>query len=262
MSRDEARTHQSRQVLLYAAIGVVVAVMAGLIFWITRDDGDQIAEGDTPTTTTTAAPTTTEPETTTTITEPETTTTEPTTRPDPVDAREAVFPFAEDSLRFDDPNEAVAAFAEGYLGFVDPVYSDFRQGDSRSGEVGLRPTANGPETTVFVRQLDDTWWIIGAASENIVVNQPAAGDVLVSPVDLTGEALAFEGTVNVELWTDRADEPLATTFVTGGGDVLRPFEGTLTFERTPATKSGALLFRVYSPEDGRVWQAGVVRVHF
>ncbi|MGY6500044.1 MAG: Gmad2 immunoglobulin-like domain-containing protein [Acidimicrobiales bacterium] len=258
MTAEAKTTQRSNSTMLYVAFAVVVVLVAGVIFWATRDDDDVVA-GDDTTTTTEPETTTTEPETTT--TEPETTTT--TQAATEVDARTAVFPFAEDSVRFDDPLEAVEAFAEGYLGFVDPVYSEFRQGDSRSGEVGVRPIATGPETTVLVRQFeDDTWWILGAGSSNIVVTEPAAGDVLVSPVTLSGEALAFEGTVNVELWTDRADEPLAMTFVTGGGDVLRPFEGTLTFDGTPATESGALLFREYGGEDGNVWQAAVVRVHF
>lgn len=50
-------------------------------------------------------------------------------------------------------------------------------------QVGVRPTMDGPETTVLVRQSgDEGWWILGAASENIVVTQPVAGDVLTSPV--------------------------------------------------------------------------------
>jgi hypothetical protein len=66
----------------------------------------------------------------------------------------------------------------------------------------------------------------------------------------------------VQLWTDRADEPLAMTTVTGGGTELAPFEGTLTFDRRPATRSGALILRSYGGEAGGVWQATVLRVHF
>jgi hypothetical protein len=265
MSRAVDSTERSQRTLLYAVLAVVVAAVVGVVFWTIRD-GDDVIVGDDTTATTEVTTTTVVPVTTTT-TEPETTTVAPGTATTevatPVDTRSAVFPFVEDPLRFDGPMEAVEAFAERYLGFLHPVYSEFRQGDSRSGEVAVRPTAAGPETTIFVRQLEGgTWWVLGAASADIVVIQPAAGDVLTSPVALRGEALAFGGAVNVELWTDRADEPLAMTVVPGGRDVLRPFEGTLTFERTPATKSGALLFRVYSAEDGSVWQAAVLRVHF
>ncbi len=68
----------------------------------------------------------------------------------------------------------------------------------------------------------EPWWIRAIGPWNIVVTQPGAG----------------------------------------GGDVLRRFEGTLTFERTPATDGGALVCRAYSAREGSVWQAAVLRVHF
>jgi hypothetical protein len=174
----------------------------------------------------------------------------------------AVFPFVADDLRFDEPLAAAEAYAERYLGFADPVYSEFRQADSRSGEVGVRPRADGPETVFLLRQLDDTWWILGTTSDAIIVDRPEAGAVLSSPVSVQGRAHTFEGVVDVQLWTDRADEPLAMTTVTGGGTELAPFEGTLTFDRRPATRSGALILRSYGGEAGGVWQATVLRVHF
>jgi hypothetical protein len=174
----------------------------------------------------------------------------------------AVFPFLADDIRFDQPLAAARAYAEGYLGFDDPLYSEFRPGDSRSGEVGVQPTADGPETVILLRQLDSSWWILGATSDAIIVDQPRPGAAISSPVSLRGRAHTFEGVVNVELWTDRADEPLAMTTVAGGGTELAPFEGTLTFDRRPATRSGALILRSHGGEAGVVWQATVLRVHF
>jgi hypothetical protein len=264
MTQDMQDNEASRRRWLYAAVAAVAAlIVVGIGVLAFQGDDEDTATDET--TTTTEAPeettTTTEaPEETTTTEAPEETTT--TTAP-PVDASTAVFPFAEDEQRFDDPLELAEAYAEGVLGFVDPLYSEFRQGDSRSGEVGVRPIENGPETILLLRQLgaDDTWWVLGAVSENIVVEEPEANEVLTSPVTLRGQARAFEGTVNVDLWTDRADEPLVETFVTGGGDQMRPFEGTLTFDQ-PETRFGSLILRAYDADTGGVWEATVLRVRF
>ena len=233
---------------------VLLLVVGALVFLAADDDGDTTAGPGTTTTTE-------EPDTTTSSTSA-TSTTETTATTAPVDTTTAVFPFAGDGPRFGDPVEAVEYWAEGILGFVDPVYSEFREGDSRSGEVVVQPTADGPETTVFVRQLDETWWILGAAAQNIEVDEPEALATLTSPVTVSGRALAFEGNVEVELWTDAADGPLAMVTVTGGGDELRAFEGTLTFDGQPQTPGGALILRSRSAEDGSTWEASVLRVRF
>lgn len=107
------------------------------------------------------------------------------------------------------------------------------QGDARPGEVEVRPLADGPVPTVLVRQLgpDDSWWVLGSAMADIVVATPAVGDAINSPVAVTGGA-AFDGSVEVEVREVRARDPIGTGFVTT------------------------------SAEDGRVWQAAVLRVQF
>ena len=254
---EPSRTDRDRR--WWWAVGAIAAVILGFVavlVIVDDDDDDTVTGGDTTTSTTIEDTTTTAPSSTT--TEPTSSSTSTTV----VDTTTAVFPFADSDLRFTDPMEAVEYWAEGYVGFVDPVYSDYMAGDSRSGEVVVRPTPDGPETVVLVRQLDDTWWILGSIAEHISVDEPQALDRLTSPVALSGTAVAFEGQVSVELWTDGAEEPLAMTFVTGGGDEPRPFEGTLSFDQQPATDGGALLFRPHSGEDGRVWEASVLRVRF
>ncbi|HYF11831.1 MAG TPA: Gmad2 immunoglobulin-like domain-containing protein, partial [Actinomycetota bacterium] len=47
----------------------------------------------------------------------------------------------------------------------------------------------------------------------IVVRTPAPGDVIVSPVQITGTAMVFEGTVSVAV-VDARGVPLASTFTT------------------------------------------------
>lgn len=249
---DGRRRPTTLIVALVVAVAVIAALVAVLV-WPSDDDD------------TVTAPTTTEEPTSEPTTAP---TTEPTTTPStlapaPTDAATAVFPDASTSLRFDDPVAAARAFAVDLVGFTDPVLGEFMQGDSRSGEVEVRPTADGPATTVLVRQLgeDGTWWVLGSATTDITLDTPAAGDTITSPVTLTGSALAFEGNVSVEVRRDGVREPIGTGFVTGGGDVVRPFSGEVTFTAAPGER-GALVLLTHGGEDGRVWQAVVIRVTF
>lgn len=235
-----------RQVRLATASLLVVAAAA--MGACGDDDGSETSD--------TSAPPTTAVETTTTE-EPTTTT----SAPAQVDTTTAVFPFAEDDTRFEDPMELAEAYAERYLGFADPTYSEFMQGDSRSGEVVVRPSADGPDTLLLLRQLDETWWVLGAVSDQIQIDAPEAGGVLVSPVAVAGRAGAPDGELSLELWTDGAAEPLAMASAPVGTDALAAFDATLSFAMTPATEHGALLARTYGP-DGGVWAASVLRVHF
>lgn len=186
-------------------------------------------------------------------------TAEPT--PPPVDRSTAVWPWAGSTVRYTDPVAAARGFATEFLGFRDPVVGSFRQGDTRSGEVPVRPRENGPETTVLVRQLsgEQTWSVLGTSTDDVRLTEPAAMAEIRSPVSLRGEALAFEGHVNVAVRQDGSLTPLGTGYVTGGGDVARPFSGSVAFS-APTASSGALVLWTDSAEDGSVWSAVVVRV--
>lgn len=179
-----------------------------------------------------------------------------------VDTSIAVFPSATGSLRFDDPVEAAAAFATDYVGFVSPEVGDLREGDARSGEVDVRPSPEGPVTTVLVRELDDSWWVLGSATANIVVAEPAPLASAASPLALAGTSTAFEATVDVRVREDGSTMPIGESFVMGGANgTMGPFTGTVTFE-APSTGAGAVLFTTSSMESGDVWEATVVRVRF
>jgi hypothetical protein len=253
--------HPRRPVGLIVAIGVALAAIAALIAVLVWPSGE---EGVVTETTTTLAPSTTAA--------PSTTLTTPTTAPGttaappptvPPDTSTAVFPYASSGTRYADPVEAARAFAVDFVGFTDPLVGEFRQGDARSGEVEVLPTADGPVTTVSVRQLgtDGTWWVLGAATDNIATDAPGPGDTISSPVTVSGNAVAFEGVVNVEIRQDGSRQPLGTGTVMGGGDILRPFSGQITFSR-PSADYGAVVFLTRSEQDGRVWEATVIRVGF
>lgn len=197
-----------------------------------------------------------------------TTTTKDTVVPTSLPASEqpetAVWPFASGTTRFDDPVAAATSFAVDYLGFVDPVISEFQGGDSRSGEVAIQPTSDGPVTTVFVRMLtsDDSWWVQGAATANLQLESPEALAAISSPVTLSGQSTAFEATVNVEIRQDDSTDPLAEDIVMGGsmGD-MGPFSKAITFD-APKANAGAIILKTYSAKDGTISEAGVLRVSF
>ncbi|MEZ5378802.1 MAG: protease inhibitor I42 family protein [Acidimicrobiales bacterium] len=236
-----------------------------VVEYIVRIDGTPWppATTSTPGTTTATAPPTTTTTTSTTTTEASTTTTD-------LSAYEsAVWPWAgatdgPGAQRFTDPTSAATSFAVDFVGFTDPVVGEFMQGDSRSGEIEVRNRVDGPATTVFVRQLgaDDTWWVLGAASGNIVIDQPGALDALTGEMTVVGRARTFEGNVEVLLRADGLVEPIVSGNVTGRGDgEFGDFTETFAVPTVDA-RGGAAVFLARSAEDGSVWEAGVIRVLF
>lgn len=175
-----------------------------------------------------------------------------------------MWPFVTDSTRYRDPVGAARGFAVRYLGFVDPVVGAFMQGDSRSGEVVIRPSRTGPETTVIIRKLapDETWWVLGASTANLRLRSPAWNAPIASPVALSGASTAFEGTVNVEIRQDGTLTPLASSIVIGGSmGQIGPFSKAVSFP-APLAKRGAVVLKTLSAKDGSIAEASVVRIRF
>jgi len=251
--RDHARPW------LVLALATALAVIAALVVVLAWPEPD-----GTPTPPpTTPAPTTVPPKTVPPTTAAPTTAPPATVAPPaPVDTSTAVFPTAP-GLRYRDPVAAARAFAVDFVGFSHPVVGTYRAGDARSGEVPVRAEATGPVTTVLVRQLgaDGSWWVLGATTDTISVTAPAAGDAISPPVTVHGAARTWEGAVSVEIRQDGTRTPIGTGTVTGGGDVMRTFQGDIAF-RTPTTPRGAVVFLARSARDGLVRQATVVRVAF
>ena len=238
---DPRRPERRRLVATFVVVGVAIAVIALALVATSDDDGG--GNGATGTTSITSGPTSV-----------------PTTAPT-VDRSTAIWPAAGSSTRYDDPVDAARAFAASFLRFEGPIVGDFQQGDARSGEVEIRPTAIGPITTIMLRQLSNetSWSVLGAATANIEVTGPSAGDEISSPVRVAGRALAFEGNVQVEVREDSEPGAIGAGFVTGGGDIMRPFDGTISFE-TARSPYGALVFFTESAKNGEVWEAAAFRV--
>lgn len=238
-----------------AVVIVVVALLGGLAF-VAFDRGDlRVVPGPVTTATSTTLPLLAPSEVTSTV---------PATATPAGDAASAVWPSPTSSQRFDDPVAAVTSFATDFVGFTDPVIGELTSTLIGTSQIDVRPSPDGPITTVTVAQLgpDLTWWVLGAATPNIVVDDPPPLSLVSSPVALRGRALAFEGTVDVEVRNDDGPTPIATGVVTGGGGgELAPFDGQI--EITPApTGRGSITFLTRSADDGSVREATVVRVQF
>lgn len=172
---------------------------------------------------------------------------------------------------FTDPVATAREFVVRYIGMRDPAVFGFSGGEVgvgfRFGEGGSPIPDPKPTTFVALRQLGHSgaWTVVGAHAPDIEVDQPRAGDRLVSPARLTGRATAFEGTVNVFVRQDGmlAGASLGEAVVTGRGDgVLGPFRGEIRF-RPPSKPGGAVLFVELSAADGQgVLRATVLRVRF
>lgn len=244
---------RNRALIGVSALAALLAVVLTVV--VLSDDDDDVVGTEA---------TTTSADTTTTV---ETTTTEGTTTTaisSVVDPAAPLFPDPDTSRRFDDPVAVATVWATDVVGFTDPVVGPFQSGDSRSGEVEVRSFAAGAPTVVLVRQLqDDTWFVIGAATDSIRIAEPAAGATISSPQTLAGAAYAFEGTVNVRLYADGVAKPIAETFVTGRGDgVLGNFSGSIEFVAPPGARFGVLLLLEASAKDGGANAVAAIRVAF
>ncbi len=169
-------------------------------------------------------------------------------------------------------------FAIRYIGMDNPV--DFPSRTTGPGMVevpigpryaeGKTPLPN-PQATfgVIVRQFgaqdaSGPWTVVEAVAFDITVTSPKPLEVIKSPAHLTGQARAFEGNVNVQIREDGmlAGQSLGKGFVTGGGDIKRPYTGDIAF-RAPTKPGGAIVYVELSAADGiGIRQAAVVKVRF
>ncbi len=236
----------------FVALLVGVLIGATAIFAADRTGVIEVSSSD---------PTETTETTSTTAADESTTTTDPA-----VDPAAALWPDPGSEKRFDSPEEVARDFASNFVGFEEVVVGSFQAGDPSSGEVPVQPRSNGPITRILVRQLvPGSWWATGAATDDIRLDSPEPGVLVRSPLRLTGAARAFEGNVQVEVRADGASKPVGNGFVTGGGDELRTFGGSVEFDEAAARPAeyGALLLMEIGAEDGNaVNKATVIRVRF
>ena len=249
-------------------LGVLAAILAIVLIVLVANDDDEDVATESTTTSEVEESTTTEAEETTTTAE-ETTTTEDTsdtTAPGGISDEEAanvVWPDPTGTDLYDDPLDAVAGFAEDLVGFVDPVYGEFQAGDSRSGEVEVRALPDGPVTTVGVRQMSDNrWYVLFAASSEVELTEPAPASAIDHPLQVAGQARAFEGQVRIVVFERGDTAPLGEGFVTAGsGEALEPFDGEIDWDN-PGGGWGAVVASTEGGPDGTTWAATAIPVGF
>jgi len=255
-----------RTAIITAGALLAIVVIALAVLFLTREDADDVTAGGGSTTSTTGAgssSTTAPPSSTSTTstTRPSTSTTAGTVSDE--DAATVVWPDPGGSLVYDQPLDAARGFSTDLVGLTDPILGELQEGDSRSGEVPIRSANDGPVTTVLVRQLgDDHWYVIGATTPDIVVDDPVAGTAIDDPLLVSGRARAFEGTVQVAVYQRGSTDPLGEGFVTGSGDAdLGPFTDEVRWDN-PVGGWGVVVFFTTSAKDGAVLQATAIPVGF
>lgn len=236
--------------------GVAALVLVLVVAVLVVAGGDDADDGSA---TSTTSSTTTTTEATTTSAAPSSTTT--TTFQPAVDPYAVAFPSPGTSRSFESPESAAQAYATDVLGFTELELGDTDQSTEEAADVVVKDRADGPETVVELRRFEDAWYAIGSTTPDVSVAQPTAGASLSTPFQTSGEALAFEGTVEVVVLAQDEPEPLGSGTVTGSGSPPPgPFSGSISYRPPPQPTPGVLVFRVRSPEDGRVVQATSIRV--
>jgi hypothetical protein len=163
-----------------------------------------------------------------------------------------------------DPTAVAVEFASEFLGIAGAQTTD---DDTDAGCAADVPVTKGPDgatTTVHLAQGTDGCVVIGATTEDIVVDAPGDGAEITSPIAVHGQANAFEGTVVVEVRPAGSTSAIGEGFVTGASGELAPFEGSIDFTSgTEAGGDGAVVF--YAPDEsgeGTAISATVVGVRF
>jgi hypothetical protein len=175
-----------------------------------------------------------------------------------IDPTDAVFPNPINDIYYDDPVKVATDFVLEYLGFRAPIV-----GALADGGVPVQALPNGAVTDVRVNLLQDGhWWVTGAVSDEIDLTAPRPASILSSPAHLVGSGRAFEGHINVSIRGDEMAAVIGHGFVTGGGDIKRPFEGDIAFTAGDL-RFGAIVLYAQGGENGDlILYATVIRVRF
>ncbi len=249
-------------VVVLGAVAIALAVALVIAVGGDDDDADVITEETTssvtePASETTGPPSTSEPGTT------EAPTTAPGSSVNDAEAATISWPDPADGAAYDDPVQLATDFAEEVLGFTSPVVGELQEGDSRSGEVEVRPSDAGPVTTVAVRRMsDDALYVLFAATSEVELLLPTAGSAIDHPLEVEGWGRGFEGQVRVAVFDRTSSEELGHGFFTAGGEgELAAFNGEVAWEN-PGGGWGVVVASVHGGPDGTTWAASAFPVGY
>lgn len=240
-----------------AGVAAVATLLVVALFVVSAGDDDADLATGSSSTTATSEPT----EETTSTTEAPAETTTSAFAP-VVDPFAVAFPSPNASRRFDEPAAAARAFATDVLGFTELVLGSPIETGEDTVTVAVQDREDGPETVIALQRMEDgSWYALNASTEDITVDAPAPGTSLASPFETNGQALAFEGTVQVVVLAQDDPTPLGEGFVTGSGSPPPgPYSGSIEFRPPEAPVAGVVVYRIHSGEDGHVMVAAAVRV--
>jgi hypothetical protein len=173
-----------------------------------------------------------------------TTTTTTSTTPPAAAQQPAIWPAV--GVVFTSPRDAAQDFVTKVLGAG--VLGEFRQGDSRSGEIEVLSAPEGGGTPVvrsrlLLRQLGprDGWFILAAVSDNATITVPEPGTLVAAgALTVSGRARGFEANVVVRAFpAGDANAPFDQA-ITQGGALATPEPYTVTLDLSGA-ESGQIV---------------------
>ncbi len=157
---------------------------------------------------------------------------------------------------FATPEAAAADFVSAVLiSEGDAVLGQFRQGDSRSGEIpvlfaGETGDLDPPQERglLFLRRIGPTdgWYVIGAVSDGVVIDTPSTLDeVPAGTVTVSGDGRGFEGTLAVSAFPpgDRAARFDLEIGAGGAFEDLQPYSVELDLSGAAAGEVVVILVR-------------------
>lgn len=252
-----------RSLPIATVLGLVAVALAIALIVAANDDDTEVSSVET---TTTVTEPTTEGTATTSAAE-STTTAAPTTAAGGAVSDEEgatiAWPAPDGGAAYGDPVVLTTDFAEQILGFEDPVVGPYQAGDSRSGEVEVRPLDDGPVTTVGVRRMsDDQLYVLFAATSEVELLLPTPGSAIDHPLQVEGWGRAFEGQVRVAVFDRATSDELGHAFFTASGEgELGPFDGHLEWDN-PGGGWGLAVAAVSGGDATTTWAASAVPVGF
>ena len=231
------------------AVAALVALLS-----VTACGDDETADSTTSSSAaTTVAPTTVAPTTVAPTTVAPTTaapTTQPTTTAPVGLEQPAIWPAAD--VVFTTPDEAAADFVSQVLQ-VPVVLSDFRAGDSRSGEFELwfeesgNPIEDSPRGLLLMRQLGPSsgWFVIGVANDMATIAVPEVGaTVPAGPLPVEGTFIGFEASGTIYAYVAGDAARLLDSQQTMAGSMGEPGPYSVTLDLSAAEPGSTVMLVV------------------
>jgi hypothetical protein len=233
-----------RRGIVVLGVAAALAVLVGTAVLLRRDDGsDQVhvtvASTEEPSATTSTTPTSTS----TTTTAPSSTTSTTVLPAGPAPGH--VWPLGTTS-DFTTPEDAASTFLSQYLGMFDEhINATGINGDHAIVDFFRSASGAGAMSVDLVRHADH-WFVVGARANEIVVDTPRTYEAITNPLTVSGQSVAFEAQLGLEVRPVGSTSVVATGQAMGGSTEMQPFSTTL-----PVPTGGGQLVLIVFEGDAR-----------